>query len=93
LRLIVLARPAVLRYTKPRSSSGTPSDTGTPRQKFPWQKTTRQPPEKPTIQRPTRHYILPVQRRKSHGWPTFTFFVKVRTHAADAGGFILASPH
>jgi hypothetical protein len=26
------------------------------------------------------------------GWPTFTFFVKVGTHAADAGSFILASP-
>ena len=25
------------------------------------------------------------------GWPTFTFFVKVGTHAADAGVFILAS--
>ena len=63
MRLIVLACPAVLRYTKPRSSRGTPSDTGTPRQKFPWQKTTRQIPGKPTIPRPTRHYILPVQLR------------------------------
>ena len=27
------------------------------------------------------------------GWPTFTFFVKVGTHAADAGVFILTSPH
>jgi len=63
LRLIVLARPAVLRYTKPRSSRGTPSDTGTPRQKFPWQKTTRQIPENPTIARLTTHYILPSQLR------------------------------
>jgi hypothetical protein len=27
------------------------------------------------------------------GWPTFTFFVKVGTHAAGVGIFILASPH
>ncbi len=27
------------------------------------------------------------------GWPTFTLFVKVGTHAADAGVFILISPH
>ena len=27
------------------------------------------------------------------GWPTFTFFVKVGTHAADAGVFILISLH
>jgi hypothetical protein len=27
------------------------------------------------------------------GWPTFTFFVKVGTHAADAGVFILISHH
>jgi len=27
------------------------------------------------------------------GWPTFTFFVKVGTHAAGVAVFILASPH
>ena len=32
-------------------------------------------------------------RRKAGGWPTFTFFVKLGTHAADAGVFILISPH
>ncbi len=61
LRLIVLACPAVLRYTNPSSPRDTPSDTGTPRQKFPWQKTTRQLLEKPAIPRPTRHYIVPRQ--------------------------------
>ena len=29
----------------------------------------------------------------TRGWPTFTFFVKVGTHAADAGVFILISLH
>jgi hypothetical protein len=29
----------------------------------------------------------------SRGWPTFTFFVKVGTHAADTGVFIFTSPH
>jgi len=27
------------------------------------------------------------------GWPAFTFFVKVGTHAADTGVFIFISPH
>jgi hypothetical protein len=27
------------------------------------------------------------------GWPTFTFFVKVGTHTASGGSFILISPH
>ena len=27
------------------------------------------------------------------GWPTFTFFVKVGTHAAGVAIFIWASPH
>ena len=29
----------------------------------------------------------------SGGWPTFTFFVKVGTHADGIAVFILASPH
>ena len=31
--------------------------------------------------------------RPTRGWPTFTFFVKVGTHAAGVEIFILASPH